>query len=96
MLQDPHLIGSLAAVPAAIALFGTTMKFQEKSNWHYRRKNGVKAFKFRLRFELPESPNANNVAAISLAFREFEGVMQQEWEKQLAFNWSTLSKKRDH
>src|SRR5882762_6563796 len=48
--------GFFAAVPGAIALVASTMKFQEKSNWHYRRKNGMKSLRRRLLYELPESP----------------------------------------
>src|SRR5580698_5254296 len=86
--------GLFAAVPGAIALVASTMKFQEKSNWHYRRKNGFKSLRRRLLYELPESPTADNVAAISQGFREFEDLMRKSWEEELAFSWATFSRKK--
>lgn len=87
--------GFFAAVPGAIALVASTMKFQEKSNWHYRRKNGLKSLRRRLHYELPESPSADNVAAISEGLRKFEEVMQKSWEEELAFSWATFSRKKE-
>jgi hypothetical protein len=86
--------GLFAAVPGAIALIASTLKFQEKSNWHYRRKNGLKNLRHRLLYELPESPTADNVAAISQGFREFEDLMRKSWEEELAFSWATFSRKK--
>ena len=87
--------GFFAAVPGAIALVASTMKFQEKSNWHYRRKNGLKSLRRRLLYELPESPTTDNVAAISEGFRQFEDLMQKSWEEELAFSWATFSRKKE-
>jgi len=71
------------------------MKFQEKSNWHYRRKDGLKSLRRRWRYELPESPTVDNVAAISKGLRQFEDLMQKSWEEELAFSWATFSRKRE-
>jgi hypothetical protein len=87
--------GFFAAVPGAIALFASTLKFQEKSNWHYRRKNGLKSLRGRLLYELPESPSADNVAAISEGYRKFEEIMLKSWEEELAFSWATFSRKKE-
>jgi hypothetical protein len=87
--------GFFAAVPGAIALFASTMKFQEKSNWHYRRKNGLKSLRRRLSYELPESPTADNVAAISEGLRKFEDLMQKSWEEELAFSWAAFTRKKE-
>lgn len=87
--------GLFAAVPGAIALVASTMKFQEKSNWHYRRENGFKSLRRRLLYELPESPTAENVAAISEGLRQFEDLMQKSWEEELAFSWATFSRKKE-
>ncbi len=73
---------------------GSTLKFQEKSNWHYRRKNGLKSLRRRLLYELPESPTTDNVAAISESFRQFEDLMLKSWEEELAFNWATFLRRK--
>lgn len=86
--------GFFAAVPGVIVLFGSTLKFQEKSNWHYRRKNGLKSLRRRLLYELPESPTADDVAAISEGLRQFEDLMLKSWEEELAFNWATFLRKK--
>jgi hypothetical protein len=86
--------GFFAAVPGVIVLFGSTLKFQEKSNWHYRRKNGLKSLRRRLLYELPETPTPDNVAAISESFRQFEDLMLRSWEEELAFNWATFLRRK--
>ena len=43
------------------------MKFQSKSNWRYRKVDALNALRRQLVYELPESPTADHVAAISNA-----------------------------
>jgi hypothetical protein len=87
--------GFFAAVPGAIAFVVGTLKFQEKSSWHYQRKNGLKGLRRRLLYGLPESPTADNVAAISEGLRKLEDLMQKSWEEELAFSWATFSRKKE-
>jgi hypothetical protein len=46
-----------------------------------------------LLYELPESPSADNVAAISADYREFEEQMEKAWEK-FAYDWAAVLKKK--
>src|ERR1700719_544593 len=51
-----NLIGALALVPGIAALIETTLKFQSKSNWRYRKVDALNALRRRLLYELPEVP----------------------------------------
>ena len=88
-----NLIGALALVPGIAALIETTLKFQSKSNWRYRKVDALNALRRRLLYELPEVPTADNVAAISDAWTSVTQSMELEWEKQFSLNWTEISQK---
>lgn len=89
-----QVAGSIALLPAAVALIATSMKFQGKANWHYRKKEALEGLRCRLQFELPESPSADDVASISESFRGITEKMTKEWEKELALDFSYFAKKK--
>jgi len=78
----------VAFIPGAIAIIATTMKFEGKSNWHYRKLYGLNSLKSRLLFELPSTPSVDNIAAISKERRELIAEMEKEWEAVLSLSWS--------
>jgi hypothetical protein len=80
--------GAVALLPGLMALVAVTMKFQGKAGWHYRKRDALKNLKSRLCFELPESPSADNVAAIAKEKRELTIAMQDEWERDLTLSWA--------
>ena len=45
-----QLTGSLALIPGAIAVLASNLKFQQKSNWHYRRCRASLTLKSKLVF----------------------------------------------
>jgi len=78
----------VAFIPGAIGIIATTMNFEGKSNWHYRKLYGLSSLKSRLRFELPLAPSVDNIAAVSKAHRELIAQMSQDWEAGLSLSWS--------
>jgi len=89
------VFGALALLPAAIALIGTTMKFQEKAFWHFRKQEALLGLRQRLRYELPESATADSVAAISEAYRKLTEKMTQEWEREMRFDFNILRRHKN-
>ena len=80
--------GAIAFIPGAVAVIAATMKFEGKSNWHYRKLYGLNSLKSRLLYELPFEPSVDHVAAISKERRELITEMEREWEAVLSLSWS--------
>ncbi len=73
-------VGLLAAVSTALIAISRQLGLQQKSNWHYRKTERLKALQRRLAYELPLSPSADNLAAISRAWSALDADMTKEWE----------------
>jgi len=86
--------GALALIPGIIALVATTMKFQDKAHWHYRKRDALEALKSRLLFQLPEATSADNIATIAAAYDELNRTMSKEWEERFSLNFNLVSKLR--
>jgi hypothetical protein len=82
----------LALVPGGIALLASTLKFQQKCDWHYRRYNGLMALVRAIKFELPEQPTQEHITAISRAFGQLEVDMENMWEQNVSFKWTRFLK----
>lgn len=70
------------------------MKFQDRANWHYRKMEALKALRRRLLFEPPESPTADNIAAIANTLTTLNERMQEEYQKDFTLDWTGLQKRR--
>ena len=86
--------GALALIPGIIALDATTMKFQDKAHWHYRKRDALEALKSRLLFQLPEATSADSIAAIAADYDELNRTMSKEWEERFSLNFNLVSKPR--
>jgi len=89
---DGKTTGMLALVPVLIATFAMNLKFQDKANWHYMKKDALNALKRRLLYQLPDNPCAKDVAEISEAWNSLDLEMNIRWEKEFAFNWNDYLK----
>jgi hypothetical protein len=89
---DSRIVGGLALIPGITALIASTMRFQGKSNWHYRYRDDLEALKSRLLYELPESPLVNHIAEISEAKRTLTGQMQMQkrFEDSFSMDWTNF------
>lgn len=83
-----QLTGTIAFVPGVMAVVAATMKFEGKSNWHYRKLYSLMSLKSRLLYELPLAVSVDNIAAISRERRELITEMEKEWEAALSLSWS--------
>jgi hypothetical protein len=80
--------GIVAFIPGAVAIVMTTMKFEGKANWHYRKLYGLSSLRNRLKYELSIPIGVEQVAAISREHRELTSTMEREWETSLSLSWT--------
>lgn len=88
-----EIIGGLAIVPGFITFAVAAMKLQEKASFHFRYREGLKTFRGRLLFQLPECPSADNIAAIDKDLSAFRLQMQTEKDSHSAFDFGQFKKK---
>jgi hypothetical protein len=86
------ITGGIAALPGITALIAVTMKPAGRANWHYRKKDGLNELRRRLLYELPESPTADNVAAISNSWTQLTVKMNEKWERDYTLSWVGFTK----
>jgi hypothetical protein len=82
----------LALIPATLAFVASVFKSQGRANWHIRKLEGLRALRSRLLYQLPEKPNADNVAAIASALNKFTEDMRREWEREFSLDWSRFQR----
>src|ERR1044072_3532871 len=73
---NAKVVGAIALLPGIMALIASTMKYQGKSHWHYRKRDSLSELKLRLLYELPEFPTADNVAAVA---RSLRSLTKERW-----------------
>ena len=88
--QSSRLVGGIAILTPLIAYVAVNLKLEAKASWHHRKCNALLALSSRLRFELPEEPTAEQIAAVSQGYDAVNLAMQREWDATLSFNWSGL------
>jgi hypothetical protein len=77
---DKWVVGGLAALSTALIAASRQLGFQQKANWHYRKVDRLRTLRNRLSYELPISPSADNIAAISSPRSAMDTEMSKEWE----------------
>jgi hypothetical protein len=73
-------LGLVSALSVAFTTFSRQVGFQQTANWHYRKVDRLRALQRRLKFELPASPTADNIAAVSSSLSATDLQMSKEWE----------------
>ncbi|WP_315707070.1 MULTISPECIES: hypothetical protein [unclassified Bradyrhizobium] len=73
-------LGLVSALSVAFTTFSRQVGFQQKANWHYRKADGLRALRRRLQYELPASPTADNIAAVSNSLSTMDLQMSKDWE----------------
>lgn len=80
-------VGTIALIPGAFALLSTTIKFDGRAMWHYRKKRELDALWRRLKFEMPTPPTADQIALISSERSALDKKLDVDWEKEFALGW---------
>jgi hypothetical protein len=73
-------LGLASALSVSFTTFSQQVGFQHRANWHYRKVHRIRTLRRRLEFELPTSPTADNIAAVSNARSAMGLEMSKEWE----------------
>ncbi len=82
--------GAIALLPSILALIATTLKFEGKSAWHYRKKNRLEDLRDQLILQLPEIPTLDQIAALSKKRSNCIKSFQDEWEPNFPMDWSNV------
>jgi hypothetical protein len=88
------ITGAIAALPSLVAFAATTLRLQNKANWHYRMSDAVTSLRRRLTQQLPESPSAENVSGVSAARNKLDTEMSEQWERECMPSWVSIGKKK--
>ena len=73
-------LGLASALSVLFTTFSQQVGFQQRANWHYRKVHRIRTLRRRLQFELPTSPTADDIAAVSNARSAMDLEMSREWE----------------
>jgi hypothetical protein len=93
MLGAPgKIVGIIALLPVVLSTIAINLKFQDKANWYYRKKNALSAFRRELMYQLPENHASDIVSEISKKWTELDNKMDKQWEKEFAFPWTDYLK----
>ena len=74
------VVGGLAVIPALIAFVAVNLKLEDKSSWHYRKRDELRALVSRLDYPQTELLSSDNIATISNCRNELNAKMQAEWD----------------
>jgi hypothetical protein len=88
-----QIIGAIALIPAFFALLATTIKFDERAMFHYKKKRDLEALLNRLEFELPAEATDDQIATISTSLTKIGKQYDIEFERKFSANWSFVKKK---
>jgi hypothetical protein len=80
-------VGAIALIPGVFALLSTTIKFDGRAMWHYRKKRELDALWRRLKFEMPTPPTADQIALVSAERSALDKRLDIDWEKEFALGW---------
>jgi hypothetical protein len=86
-------IGGIALIPGFVALLGTSLKFDSRAMWHFRKKRIVQGLLRRLKYELPLVPEADQIAKISADYTAADEEIDSEFEKEFMLNWGLIGGK---
>jgi hypothetical protein len=85
---DRHVVGALALVPGFIGLLATTIKFDDRSQWHYEKRDALDALARRFQFEMPQPPTPDQVALISGELTKLNKDFNKLWYAKISLNWA--------
>lgn len=84
------VVGGIAALPPLIHFCASNLKLDARFGWHYRKYYAMVALHSRLRFQLPEEPTADNVAAIAKDRDHIVEVLEDDWKKTAATSYGEI------
>jgi hypothetical protein len=90
--HSSQVTAALALVPGGIALLATSLKFEARCNWHYKRFYALSALIRTLEIELPETPTQDQLTSVSTSLSRLEIDLEVVWENNLSLDWKHFQK----
>jgi hypothetical protein len=91
--HSSQLTALLALLPGGIALLATSLKFQSRCDWHYKKHYALMALSRKVRIELPDVPTQEQLTDISQTLGKLEMDTEGSWEKELSLDWKHFESK---
>jgi hypothetical protein len=82
--------GGLSLVGPAAAIIATSLKLDPRASWFRKKEQALGALRRRLRYEMPETPDADQIALLARERTALERKLQTEFEKTCLFAWEAL------
>jgi len=82
--------GGLALLPTLIAFMVLNLRLDERKDWHSRKHRELEALRYRLRYQIPDNPTADQIAAIAEAFTALNLKFMDQFKTTCEFNWNNL------
>jgi len=82
-----QMIGMIALLPGFLALLATTIKFDGRARWHYRKKREIETLLGRFKFEMPAIPTADQIAIIHREKARIDKELDEAFDKEFGLNW---------
>jgi hypothetical protein len=80
-------------LPGGIALLATSLKFQARCDWHYKKHYALAALIRKVQIELPDQPTQEQITDISQALGRLDMDTEGLWEKELSLDWKHFERK---
>ena len=90
--HSSQITAVLALLPGGFALLATSLKLENRCNWHYKRYYALSALVRTLEIELPESPTPDQLKVVSTALSKLEMDMELMWEQTVSLDWKHFQK----
>jgi hypothetical protein len=88
----PKIVGGVALLPGILSLAATALKPQERANWYYQKKAALNTLRRRLEYGIGEAPSYEDIKTVSEDWSNLDRTMENDWEHNLALNWSPFAK----
>jgi hypothetical protein len=82
-----QMIGMIALLPGFLALLATTINFDGRARWHYRKKREIDTLLGRLKFEMPSSPSDDQIALIHREKARIDKELDDAYDKEFVLSW---------
>jgi hypothetical protein len=79
--------GGLSLVGPSLAVIATGLKLDPRASWYRKKEQALAGLRRRLRYEMPEYPDADQIALISRERTSLEQKLQKDFEKTCLYRW---------
>ena len=85
------IAGGLALLPPLIAFIVLNLRLDARKDWHSRKHHELEALRYRLHYQIPNNPTADQIAAIAESFTALNLKFMDQFKTTCEFNWNNLT-----